>query len=184
MNETAYEVDIRVTAMDPVTFADLTPLLEDLNERFVSVTATRYNYRPTMAGELDMVLLLAIGYAAGVTGGEFLKKFAGLLAEDAYKAIRNQLRRLRDKADQVADERVWTLTVQIGSHPFHFQGPMDDGEFTRRLRAAQAILDRSPERLITTVQQPHEMEPGWYWRDDHWEATPMLAVWMREDRSP
>ena len=172
-----YEAQVNVTACEPLSFEDLTPLLTALNEQFMTVKVRRDAHQPPMAGALDMVLGVAIVYA-GIAGIEFVRKFAGLLAEDAYKGLRDLMRRMRDKADQVSPERIWTLTVQVGSHPFHFQGPMDDDEFKRRLKAAQAILDQSPHRLIEANEVPHEMEPGWYWRGDHWEATPLLREWM------
>lgn len=175
-----YDARVSVTACDPLTFEDLTPLLTDLNEQFVTVSVRRDNTRPTMAGGWDVVIgLLILG--AGAATIEFVRKFAGMLAEDTYKAIRDRLRKLRDKADEEASERVWTLTIQIGSHLFHFHGTMDDEEFKRRLRAAQATLDGSPPDLIEQVRAAHvppEMEPGWHWREDHWEATPLLREWM------
>jgi hypothetical protein len=53
-----YSADIRVTVMEPITFSDLSPLLDELNERFMNVTASRMNVRPPMAGALDMVIAL------------------------------------------------------------------------------------------------------------------------------
>jgi len=174
----SYAADVAVSVCEPLTFTDLAPVLDAFtDDQYMNVRVDRMNSQPPMAGALDMVLGIAILYA-GIGGVEFVRKFAGMLAEDTYRAIRDRLRRLRDTADQRAPERVWTLTIRIGSHPFHFKGSMTDEQFKHRLRAAQAILDRSPDRLIEGHDTPHEMEPGWYWHDDHWEATPLLALWV------
>lgn len=172
-----YSAEVEVTTCEPLNFEDLAPILNELNEHFVTVRARRDNLRPPMAGALDVAIGLLIIYL-GIGGAEYVRKFAGMLAEDSYKGLRDGLRKLRDRADAVADERIWTLTIQVGSHPFHFQGPMTDEEFGDRLRAAQAILDTSSETMIVGRELPGEMEPGWYWRGERWEATPVLREWM------
>jgi hypothetical protein len=179
--ESFYSADVEVTSVDLASFADLEPLLDDLTKKFMKVTATRWGMRPPMAGSLDVAITLFV--AAGAVGSiEFVRKFAGLLAEDAYKSVRDALRRLRDKAQEEDSARTWTLAVQIGSHRFYFRGPFDEEEFVARLGAADPILRESPPELIEhTDGAPREMEGGWYWDPERkaWRATPALEEAMR-----
>jgi hypothetical protein len=57
---------------------------------------------------------------------------------------------------------------------------MTDEQFHERLRAAQVILNGSPEALIAGRSHAPEMEPGWYWRYERWEGTPVLREWMEQ----
>ena len=178
---------VSIGVVRPITHTDLGPLLDDLNERFSSVRSSRWSLEPPAAGELEIVFHLSIAVAATGVGGftfAFVKKFAELLAEDTYKAIREKIASLRRRAGERNPHRDWHTALSIGSHHFYWRGTFTEEELAQRLLAAQLILDASPDYLIEDPDAaPNEMESGWYWneREGRWVGSPGMERAMPPD---
>lgn len=179
----AVEAEVGVLAM--LTFDDLVPLVTELNRRHLSVSGKRTDTTPPMAADPDVAVHLIL---LAIAGAEALRKVAGLLAEDLYKGVRTGLLALVRKARERDTSRPWNLGVTIGGQRFYFEGPSDEADLVRGLRAVASIVSDSPDDLLDG-SRPLPPEPGgggWNWNSHSglWVPTPAVkdAMGRRGDK--
>ena len=178
----AVEAQVSVPAM--LTFEDLVPVLTELNRRHLAVGGKRTDSTPPMAADPDLAVHLIL---LAVAGAEVLRKVAGLLAEDAYKGVRAGLLALLRKARKRDASRPWNVGITVGGQHFYFQGPRDEEEMLRGLRAMAQIVVKSPDELLngTSALPPEPGGGGWYWHSDKslWVPTPAVKDAMERRRA-
>lgn len=156
------------------------PLVEELGKRFGDVRTKQVFPHPysgsTTGPDWDFVLTATLWITA-VGGAEFLRRIIGSLADDTYKGLRRKLltigrRRLESRRIQHA------VVIRIGSHRFAFDQSISDAQFQRQLRAAQALVERSPAELLEPEDPRDEWKP-WLWDESErrWRTS---AVRMAE----
>lgn len=177
----AVEAQVGVLAM--LTFDDVVPVVTELNLRHLVASAKRTDATPPMAANPDLAVELIL---LAVAGAEALRKVAGLLAEDLYKGVRAGLLGLLRKARERDSSRPWNLGVTVGGQRFYFQGPRDDEELVRGLRALAAIVRDSPADLLdgTRTLPAEPGGGGWYWNAESglWVPTPAVKDAMERTR--
>jgi hypothetical protein len=128
----------------------VTPIVKQLGRHFGEVR-TRTNYPAPYSGgttSIDWDFVSAAVLTFTVAGGvEFMRQILGELAKDTYRGLRREMLR--------AWKRSWTLrrikrgvVIRIGNHRFVFDQKISEAEFQRQLRAAQVIVDRSPDTFL------------------------------------
>jgi len=181
-----FYVEAEIAVIPALSFEDAAPVASLLNERLTRVRTSRSSFGPTMAAGPDLAVELIVQVWGAVVVGEILRRFAGLLAEDGYKAIREGVLRLVTKANEQDTSRPWNVGITIGSHHFFFSSPMDDSEFVRRLAAMRQILDSSPDELLdgSRAARPEPGGSGWWWNAEKglWVPTPGMDEAMRGER--
>lgn len=150
----------------------VTPMIEHLGRHFGDVR-TRTTYPVPYSGgttSIDWNFVTAAVLTFTAAGGvDFVRQILGELAKDTYRDLRREILR--------AWKRRWThrrikrgVVIQIGSHRFVFDQKISEAEFQRQLRAAQVIMDRSPEPLLLPDDPDDESRP-WLWHKGRWRTT-------------
>lgn len=156
--------EITVASQD-AGFADLAPLLDELNAKFTVVSARVVNYQGMAAGGGEIFLeLIAVG------GGTYLLKFVEAIAADHAKALRNKIVDLmrKGKPRQSRDGFV-PLRLQVAGISFYFDKPVTAEELEVRLSAARLHIASLPIQALITQSY------GLYW-------DPMRYEWVRARR--
>jgi hypothetical protein len=144
---------VEVHVWGHLSYRDLLPLLETLQERFPDVRTRRETEGPVQAGGADAGLTLTI--LAGVLGAEVLKTFLSELTKDVYRGLRTQLLRLFPRAGAAPGAlRFLPMSIVIGPVRLNFEGELSEEEFLRRLHRPGLALALPPSPVRRGRRRP------------------------------
>jgi hypothetical protein len=151
------------TASDRV----VVPITNELRKHFGEVRTRQLYPQPytgsTTGPDWDFLTTVVVTITA-VTSLESLRRVVGLIAEDAYEGVRRKL--LRAGRGWFERRRIRrAVIIRVGSHRFAFDQSISDEDFQRQLRAAQAIVERSPDELLQPDDPDDEWTP-WLWDEE------------------
>lgn len=160
---------VRVSSigLEGETFAEIAPLIDALDERFMFVDVARSRFEPPLAGAGPTVLLLVafvrdnadwIKGGAGLLAGGFLAKMGG----DAWDGIKAQFAKAVQREKPESQSREYALLViQIERVRLVFDETIDEQEFDRRLLAAAEDLKTLPDSAL--LPHPGPPDDDWYY---------------------
>jgi hypothetical protein len=150
-----------------VTYFDLAPLLEELNDQFVTVNAKVINYRGPAAGGGELFFELIAG--GGII---YLKGFIEALAAENATSIRQRiLETLRKGKAQHRRNGFIPLRLRIGNIRFYFKEPLTLDEFTRRIALARDHVQSLSDDVLS------DNGYGLFWNTEIQEWNVAVAGW-------
>ncbi len=166
-----WKIGVRLSFDAPLSYSEVTPILDELEQQFRSVKTSRFDARGLAMGgpgtHAAIDLLIDLGQIATAL---LVKDLLSELAKDAYKGMRSAILRFREKRSDVDSHRGQpSFSIRIGSLWFIFRTPLTDKEFVEALRAARALADELPD---VQVNHPLGSTGG------HYDWDPAFRSWQ------
>lgn len=154
-NPDYFSAKVHVHSFSFVSFADLAPVLDELNKRHNSVEAAVYDFEPPAAGFSEIAITIATDASAAILA---------TLALQGAGELRRKLLQVMNKAKSNAHGRRYVpLRVQIGRVRFYFHEMVSEEELLERLQAAQEFAASLPGDAFSGETGPGEY--GLFWDD-------------------
>jgi hypothetical protein len=150
-----FTAPVHVHSFSFVSFAELAPVLDELNKRHNTVEAAVYDFEPPAAGFSEIAITIATDASAAILATLALQGGGNLLGK---------LRRLMNHAKKNPYGRHYVpLRVQIGRVRFYFHEVVSEEALLERLRAAHEFSLSLPPEAFLGEAGPGEI--GMYWDD-------------------
>lgn len=154
-NPEYFSAKVHVQSFSFVSFADLAPVLDELNIRHNSVEAAVYDFEPPAAGFSEIAITIATDASAAILA---------TLALQGAGELRRKLLQVMSKSKSNPDGRRYVpLRVQIGRVRFYFHEVVSEEELLERIRAAQELAASLPDEAFQGEAGPGEY--GFFWDD-------------------
>lgn len=171
-----WETEIRVSSVGSLqSYADLAPFLDELTQRYASVSVHVAPMEPPAAdfSEIAVTLSLLADYADEASIYVILR-FIDSLLDDHFKALRGHIRRILERARKNSyDRRFVPFELRFGGVQFLFHQRLDEESLLLRLEGVKQVIASLPAEAFTG-RQGIRLRTMYFWHDD-------IGEWKRLD---